>query len=519
MHVKLGKLLIKSGGPKWGQRMSPLPRTEAPQTVRSLSKGLPSIKSIPVKGVSTLFFLHPGKERKEGLSPPKCNGIGETCRGKGVVGIASRTMHHPIRSNQCKGNSNRRRAMMICRYYCVSAGGGKKSQKGKFKVDRRNHVDNPARYPSNHMCNHHSAYCSIPLPDKVKQNLTAYITLSRLHIPTGMHLLFNSALYGYFLTLPVENLFTPGNELNWDSLYKIGRDISLFAFGSLNSRIVGCIINDLFDRNYDKHVERTKNRPLANNTVTMARAFTYLAIHSALCLLTLFQFSTQTIYTGLLSTAFIISYPLMKRITYYAQVYLSITFNLGFLIASSVHVQLATNVLPLCVCFLPLCYLTVIYDTIYAHQDKSDDIRLNLKSLAIKWGDKTLSYSKLLAVNMVYLFYLSGYLLDLHYSYYLLSTCNVLYLLHCISKTSLDDRDKCMAFFKNSKNILMLFVLSAVVAKGCEAYHTHNTYQTQQTQHTKQTQQTKQTLGEATRSDAPTSREDNHTEVKQEGTT
>ncbi|GAB67470.1 para-hydroxybenzoate--polyprenyltransf erase [Plasmodium cynomolgi strain B] len=389
---------------------------------------------------------------------------------------------------------------MMYRYYSVSAGNSEKSQRGKHMMDGSNHVDNPAIYPSNHHTACFAHWLSaIPLPDKVKLNLTAYVTLSRLHIPTGVHLLLNSALYGYFLTLPVENLFTPGNELNWESIYKIGRDISLFAFGSLNSRIVGCIINDLFDRKYDKHVERTKNRPLANNTVTTARAFTYLGLHSALSLVTLFQFSTQTIYTGLLSTAFIISYPLMKRITYYAQVYLSITFNLGFLIACTVNIDLATNVLPLCVSFLPLCYLTIIYDTIYAHQDKWDDIKLNLKSLAIKWGDKTLMYSKLLAINMVYLFYLSGYLFDMHYSYYMMSTCNVLYLLHCISKTSLDDKEKCMTFFKNSKNILMLFALSAFVAKGCQAY---------------------QRLGtETQREDAPTNEEDTRRGVTQEGTT
>ncbi|ANQ09364.1 4-hydroxybenzoate hexaprenyltransferase [Plasmodium coatneyi] len=422
------------------------------QTVRSLSRGTPSMKSIPVKGVIPMFVLHAGKGKKTGF-PPRCNGTAGICRRRSVAGIAS-TGVDPTGSNQRKDNSNGGRSM----------------------INRRNHVNNPASYPSNNLRNH-SVRCyanwvtAIQLPDKVKQNLTAYVTLSRLHIPTGVHLLLNSALYGYFLTLPVESLFTtPGNELNWESIYKIGRDIALFAFGSLNSRIVGCIINDLFDRKYDRHVERTKNRPLANNTVTMTRAFTYLGIHSALSLLTLFQFSPQTIYTGLLSTAFIISYPLMKRITYYAQVYLSITFNLGFLISCSVNIDLAANVLPLCVSFLPLCYLTIIYDTIYAHQDKWDDIKLNLKSLAIKWGDNTLKYSKLLAVNMIYLFYLSGYLFDMHYSYYVMSTCNVLYLLHCISKTSLDDREKCMAFFKNSKNILMFFALSALVAKGCQAY-------------------------------------------------
>ncbi|CAA9989254.1 para-hydroxybenzoate--polyprenyltransferase, putative [Plasmodium knowlesi strain H] len=442
--------------------------------MRNLSKGLSSMKSIPVKGVNPIFTLNAGKAKKSAF-PPTCNGMVDLCRRRTLPGIASTGVDH-TGSNQGKNNFNRERGMMMYRYYSVSTRDGHKSQRVKLKVDRSNDMDNPGSYQPNDTSNNRSPVCdnwlmAIPLPNKVKQNLSAYITLSRLHIPTGVYLLLNSALYGYFLTLPVENLFiSPGNELNWEFISKIGRDLALFTFGSINSRIAGCIINDLLDRNFDKHVERTKNRPLANNSVTTSRAFTYLGIHSALSLLTLFQFSSQTIYTGLVSTAFIISYPLMKRITCYAQVYLSITFNLGFLISSSVNVQLAANVFPLCVSFLPLCYLTIIYDTIYAHQDRKDDIKLNLKSLAIKWGDNTLKYSKLLAINMIYLFYLSGYLFDMHYSYYVMSTCNVLYLLHCIKGISLHDREKCMAFFKNSKNILILFALSAFVAKGCQAY-------------------------------------------------
>ncbi|GAW81946.1 para-hydroxybenzoate--polyprenyltransferase [Plasmodium gonderi] len=306
--------------------------------------------------------------------------------------------------------------------------------------------------------------------DVIKKNLIAYAYLSRLHIPTGMYLLFNSALYGYFLTFPVETLFTTSNDINWSSIYKIVKDIMLFTFGSVNSRIVGCIINDMFDKNYDRHVERTKNRPLANNTISMKRAFTYLVIHSVMSLLTLFQFNLQTIYIGLGSTFFIITYPLLKRITYYAQVYLSITFNLGFLISSSVNIDLLNNAVPLFVSFIPLCYFTIIYDTIYAHQDKHEDIKLNLKSLAIKWDKKTLKYSKFLTLNMTYLFYLSAYFFNMHYSYYIFSTCNILYLFFCLNKVSLNDKEKCMQFFKNSKNILLLIALSALAAKLCEAY-------------------------------------------------
>ncbi|SBT38994.1 para-hydroxybenzoate--polyprenyltransf erase [Plasmodium ovale wallikeri] len=301
--------------------------------------------------------------------------------------------------------------------------------------------------------------------------LESYFLLARMHIPTGFYLLFYSALYGYFLTYDIGNFFTNANssiDINWKEIKNVMKNMGLFLFGAINSRIVGCIINDFCDRNYDKHVERTKNRPLANKTINTKIALLYMCIHGCFSLVTLFQFSNQTIYTGLISSIFIITYPLLKRITYYAQVYLSITFNLGFFVASSVNINLANYVLPLSVSFLPLCFLTIIYDTIYAHQDKYDDIKLNLKSLAIKWDQHTLKYSKILSLNMLYLFYLSGYLFNMHWSYYLFSTGNVMYLYYIISQTSLDDKDKCMRFFKKSKNVLLLIALASILAKGCE---------------------------------------------------
>ncbi|CRH01059.1 para-hydroxybenzoate--polyprenyltransferase, putative [Plasmodium relictum] len=311
--------------------------------------------------------------------------------------------------------------------------------------------------------------CSSNIRELIKSNINSYIMLSRLKIPEGIHLLFYSALYGYFLTYNVDNLLI-NNEININEINEILKNIGLFLFGSINSRIVGCIINDLCDRNFDRHVERTKNRPLANQTISVKKALVYFAIHGSLALLTLCQYNYQTIGVGLFSTFFIMTYPLLKRITYYAQVYLSFTFNLGFLITSSINLNIFNNMIPLSISFLPLCLLTIIYDTIYAHQDKKDDLKLNLKSLAIKWDKNTLKYSKFLAFNMLYLFYLTGYLFNIHYSYYILSTFNILYLYYNINQCSLNDKEKCMKFFKKSKNILLLIALSAFIAKSCELW-------------------------------------------------
>ncbi|KEG00311.1 hypothetical protein YYE_04822 [Plasmodium vinckei vinckei] len=308
----------------------------------------------------------------------------------------------------------------------------------------------------------------------IKKNINSYIIFSRMHIPTGTYLTLYSALWGYLLTYDVSKLFLVNNETNINEIKNIIKNVSLFIFGAYNSRTIGCMINDFLDKKYDKHVERTRNRPLADGSISTPQALIYMFIHSSLSLMTLFQFSNETIYTGLFSSFFIMTYPLLKRITYYAQVYLSFTFNLGFFIASSVNINILENIGPLIISFIPLCYLTIIYDTIYAHQDKTDDIKLKLKSLAIKWDKNTIKYSKILIINMIYLLYISAYLFDMHYSYYAFTTFNVAYLYYLINGVSLDDKETCMNFFKKSKNILFLFFLASLTAKMFEALEKRN---------------------------------------------
>ncbi|CXH81322.1 para-hydroxybenzoate--polyprenyltransferase, putative [Plasmodium berghei] len=308
----------------------------------------------------------------------------------------------------------------------------------------------------------------------IKKNINNYIIFSRLHIPTGTYLTLYTSLWGYLLTYDVNKLFLVNHEIysseiNIDEIKNIIKNLCLFTFGAYNIRTFGCMINDFLDKNYDKHVERTKNRPLADGSITTFKALVYMFIHSSLSLLALFQFSNETIYTGLFSSLFIVTYPLLKRITYYAQLYLSFTFNLGFFIASSVNINILENLFPLIISFIPLCYLTIIYDTIYAHQDKADDIKLKLKSLAIKWDKNTIKYSKILIANMTYLLYMSAYLFDMHYSYYIFTTFNVAYLYYLINHVSIDDKEKCMNFFKKSKNVLFLFFIASLTAKMFEA--------------------------------------------------
>ncbi|SOV74615.1 para-hydroxybenzoate--polyprenyltransferase, putative [Plasmodium sp. gorilla clade G3] len=304
------------------------------------------------------------------------------------------------------------------------------------------------------------------LKDILIFNIKNYMILSRLHIPAGIYLLFYSSLYGYFLTYDINNLLINNNIINMNEIKHILKNISLFLFGSINTRITGCIINDILDKNFDKQVERTKNRPIANKNISINKAIIYASIHGTLSLITLFQFNSSTIYTGLYSIFFIFTYPLFKRLTYYAQVYLSLTFNLGYFISASVNINLIDNIIPIIVGFLPLSFLTIIYDTIYAHQDKQDDIKLKLKSLAIKWDKNTLKYSKILSLNILFFLYISSYLFNMHFSYYIFSTLNIMYLYYILDKVSLNDKQKCMTFFKRSKNVLFLMALATILSKA-----------------------------------------------------
>lgn len=314
----------------------------------------------------------------------------------------------------------------------------------------------------------------VPFYEMLKTNWKSYILLSRMHIPTGIYLLFFTSLYAYILTYDVNQLLLHDNSININKLNEIIKTVGLLLFGSINTRVAGCIANDMWDKDFDKHVERTKARPLANGTMSVKKALMYFCLHGTLSLWTLCQFNYQTIGIGLGSIFFIISYPLMKRITFYAQVYLSLTFNLGFFIASSINTDIFHNPFPFLIGFLPLSFLTIIYDTIYAHQDKHFDKQMNLKSMALKWGERTLIYSKILALGMIPLFYWVGILFDMHNSFFLLSVCNVLYLYHLINKTSLDGHEKCMNFFKNNKNVVFLMAFSAFVAKTMELLQIRN---------------------------------------------
>jgi 4-hydroxybenzoate polyprenyltransferase len=161
----------------------------------------------------------------------------------------------------------------------------------------------------------------------------------------------------------------------------------LFLIGAIVMRAAGCVVNDLWDREFDRQVERTKLRPLAAGTLTPAQALAFLGVLLFIGFAILIQLSTLTIVLGFLSLPLIAAYPLMKRYTYWPQAFLGLTFNFGALMGWSA----VTGGLSLAAVLLYLSGIlwTLVYDTVYAHQDKEDDALAGIKSTALLFGDNS----------------------------------------------------------------------------------------------------------------------------------
>jgi 4-hydroxybenzoate polyprenyltransferase len=193
-----------------------------------------------------------------------------------------------------------------------------------------------------------------------------FIELARIHRPVGIWLLFLPSLWGLIIAyqeIPHVN------------------DIAVFALGAFLMRGIGCTLNDIIDRQFDAKVERTKDRPLVIGHITLSQAFGFLIIQMALGLWLLSTFNQQTILLGFVGLSLTLLYPWMKRFTHWPQVLLGFCMNWGMIMA---HASFATKIQPtLFILYCASILWTLGYDTIYAHQDKADDMVLGLKSSAI----------------------------------------------------------------------------------------------------------------------------------------
>lgn len=248
--------------------------------------------------------------------------------------------------------------------------------------------------------------------------LQPYLRLLRLEKPIGVWLLYWPCTWG--ITLALGPSLSHPEQIPF-YLYTLG----LFLTGAVLARGAGCIINDMWDRNFDRLVTRTKSRPLASGEVTMTGAATALVVSGLASLAVLLQLPTSAIMVGLLSAPLVIVYPAIKRVSYWPQLVLGLAFNWGVLLGWSVALgdfhslnELFRALTPVVWPYLAGVAWTLIYDTIYAHQDKADDQLIGVKSTALRFGSESKQWFTGFAVVMLSALAITGVVHQLNPVYY-----------------------------------------------------------------------------------------------------
>ena len=243
--------------------------------------------------------------------------------------------------------------------------------------------------------------------------------------------------------------------------------LALFALGSLVMRGAGCTYNDIVDRNFDARVERTALRPLPAGEVSLLGAWIFLGLQclAGLCVLLVLQFffSPYSIWFGFGALALVAIYPFMKRITFWPQAWLGLTFNWGALMAF-----LAATGGPGWPAFALYCgaiFWTLGYDTIYAHQDREDDALIGVKSTAIKLGDASPAW-----ITGFYGFFLlglilSGMLAHLGPIYYVGLILAAVHLVSQVRRMDVDNPETCLSVFRSNISFGWIIFMSLVADK------------------------------------------------------
>ena len=205
--------------------------------------------------------------------------------------------------------------------------------------------------------------------------LNIFIQITRRKKPIGYMLLFWPCAWGLSLAYDFKQ------SLNEYFFY-----LTLFFLGSVLMRSAGCIVNDILDREFDKRVERTKDRPLASGKISVFKSLMYVFVLCTMAFLILIQFNYLTIMLGMSSMILAFAYPFMKRITYWPQLFLGLTFNWGIIMAWC-SLTNEISYLPILL-YIGAIFWTLGYDTIYGFQDIKDDEIIGVKSTSIKFKKK-----------------------------------------------------------------------------------------------------------------------------------
>ena len=283
--------------------------------------------------------------------------------------------------------------------------------------------------------------------------INLFIELTRLKKPIGFMLLFWPCAWG--LTLAYDF----SNDLKNYFFYLI-----LFFLGAVLMRSAGCIVNDILDKEYDKKVERTQNRPIASNNISVKVGILYSATLCFLALLVLLNFNKITIVLALGSMPLAFTYPLMKRFTYWPQLFLGITFNYGLILGwTAVNSQI--NLIPVLLYFGAI-FWTLGYDTIYGYQDIKDDEIIGLKSTSIKFKNNPIKFLSVCYLVFLIIILIIGLLMDLNKFFYVIFIIIFLQMFYFqIKKLDIENKFSCLNIFKSNNFLGLLVFLSLAVGK------------------------------------------------------
>ncbi len=268
-------------------------------------------------------------------------------------------------------------------------------------------------------------------------HLKIFIDLTRLNKPIGFMLLFWPCSWGLAFAYSINQ------NLNLFIYYLI-----LFFLGSVLMRSAGCIFNDIVDKDFDKKVKRTRTRPIASGKISVKRSLSYVSIICLIALSILLQFNKLTIFLGMSSMILAFSYPYMKRITYWPQLFLGITFNWGIIMAwAAINNGITYEIVIL---YLSAIFWTLGYDTIYGAQDMSDDEIIGLKSTSIKFKNNIRMFvlvSYFISTGLVIYLFKDFFGINFFTFFLIMYVSSLIYQLFKLKKN-------------NSKNYLKLFKLN-----------------------------------------------------------
>ena len=282
------------------------------------------------------------------------------------------------------------------------------------------------------------------------EKFQTFIQLTRLDKPIGIMLLFWPCTWGLTLAF----YFNRATDLYLKYLI-------LFFLGSVLMRSAGCIFNDIVDRDFDKKVERTRERPIAAGKISVLESFMYIILICSAALFILLQFNLLTIVLGISSMSLAFIYPFMKRITYWPQLFLGLTFNWGIIMGWT-SLTNTISIEPL-VLYLSAIFWTLGYDTIYGLQDILDDEIIGIKSTSIKFKNNVkvfvgtcYSLCVLLILIMFFMMQINKYLL-------LLTIPFIFSFIYQIKICKISNPESCLVAFKNNNLtglLIFIFIFS-----------------------------------------------------------